>query len=149
MALGLGSTRLGCSAEARPSALFASAFELSLERGVHREVRGLVARAQLTKPDGCVAVAHGTVGVYLEYGDPGLPQRSQGKFVMAIVGHPRIAGGYDIPPTAEGGNVSESTDNFAALYQLLAKHNVRIAMAGDTHDFEYYKERMGSAAMPK
>jgi len=72
-------------------------------------------------------------------------QRSQGKFVMAIVGHPRIAGGYDIPPTAEGGNVSESTDNFAALYQLLAKHNVRIAMAGDTHDFEYYKERMGSA----
>jgi uncharacterized membrane protein HdeD (DUF308 family) len=72
-------------------------------------------------------------------------QRSEGKFVMAIVGHPRIAGGYDIPPTAEGGNVSESTDNFAALYRLLAKHNVRIAMAGDTHDFEYYKERMGSA----
>ena len=34
-------------------------------------------------------------------------QRSQGKFVMAIVGHPRIAGGYDIPPTAEGGNVSD------------------------------------------
>jgi uncharacterized membrane protein HdeD (DUF308 family) len=72
-------------------------------------------------------------------------QRSQGKFVMAIVGHPRIAGGYDIPPTAEGGNVSESTDNFAALYQLLAKHTVRIAMAGDTHDFEYYKEQMGGA----
>jgi hypothetical protein len=71
-------------------------------------------------------------------------ERSAGKFVMAIVGHPRIAGGYDIPPTAEGGNVSESTDNFAALYQLLAKHNVRIAMAGDTHDFEYYKERIGN-----
>ena len=63
---------------------------------------------------------------------------------MAIVGHPRFAGGHDIPPTAEGGNVSDSSEKFAALYQLLVKHNVRIAMAGDTHDFEYYKERIGS-----
>jgi hypothetical protein len=62
---------------------------------------------------------------------------------MAIVGHPRIAGGHDIPQTAEGHDVSESAEKFAALYQLLAKHNVRIAMADDTHDFEYYKERRG------
>jgi len=61
---------------------------------------------------------------------------------MAIVGHPRIAGGRDIPPTAEGHNVSESTQQFAALYQLLANHDVRIAMAGDTHDFEYYREKV-------
>jgi uncharacterized membrane protein HdeD (DUF308 family) len=71
-------------------------------------------------------------------------ERSQGKFIMAIVGHPRFAGGHDIPSTAEGHDVSESSEEFAALYQLLAKHNVRIAMAGDTHDFEYYKERIGS-----
>ena len=71
-------------------------------------------------------------------------ERSRGKFVMTIVGHPRIAGGHDIPTNAEGGDVSESSEKFAALYQLLAKHNVRIAMAGDTHDFEYYKERTGS-----
>jgi uncharacterized membrane protein HdeD (DUF308 family) len=71
-------------------------------------------------------------------------ERSRDKFIMAIVGHPRFAGGHDIPPTAEGGNVSDSSEKFAALYQLLAKHNVRIAMAGDTHDFEYYKERIGS-----
>jgi hypothetical protein len=58
------------------------------------------------------------------------------------VGHPRIAGGHDIPQTAEGHDVSESAEKFAALYQLLAKHNVRIAMAGDTHDFEYYRERL-------
>jgi uncharacterized membrane protein HdeD (DUF308 family) len=70
-------------------------------------------------------------------------ERSQGKFIMAIVGHPRFAGGHDIPSTAEGLDVSESSEKFAALYQLLAKHNVRIAMAGDTHDFEYYKERIG------
>jgi hypothetical protein len=66
--------------------------------------------------------------------------RSQGKFTMAIVGHPRFAGGRDIPDYAEGHDVSGSTDAFAALYRKLASHNVRIAMAGDTHDFEYYRQ---------
>jgi hypothetical protein len=71
--------------------------------------------------------------------------RSRGKFIMAIVGHPRFAGGRDLPPTAEGHDVSESSGNFAALYRLLARHNVRIALAGDTHDFEYYREKIGGA----
>jgi len=31
---------------------------------------------------------------------------------------------------------------FAALYRLLATHNVKVAMAGDTHDFEYYRENI-------
>jgi len=66
--------------------------------------------------------------------------RSGGKFTMAIVGHPRFAGGHDIPPFTEGHDVSESLEKFAALYRLLANHNVKIAMAGDTHDFEYYRE---------
>ena len=43
--------------------------------------------------------------------------RSRGKFTMAIVGHPRFAGGRDLPPTAEGHDVSESSGNFAALYR--------------------------------
>ena len=73
-------------------------------------------------------------------------ERSHGKFIMAIVGHPKIAGGHDIPQVAEGGDVGDSSANFAALYQLLAKHNVRIAMAGDTHDFEYYRERISAGA---
>jgi uncharacterized membrane protein HdeD (DUF308 family) len=68
--------------------------------------------------------------------------RSRGKFTMAIVGHPRFAAGLDIPQIAEGHNVSDSTKQFAALYQLLAHHGVRIAMAGDTHDFEYYREKI-------
>ncbi len=34
--------------------------------------------------------------------------RSRGKFTMAIVGHPRFAGGHDIPSIAEGQDVSES-----------------------------------------
>jgi hypothetical protein len=70
--------------------------------------------------------------------------RSQGKFIMAIVGHPRFAGGSDIPTFAEGQDVSESTEKFAALYRMLSSHNVRIAMAGDTHDFEYYREKISS-----
>ena len=69
--------------------------------------------------------------------------RSRGKFIMAIVGHPRFAGGHDIPPIAEGHDVVRTLANkFAALYRLLANHNVRIAMAGDTHDFEYYREKI-------
>ena len=45
---------------------------------------------------------------------------------MAIVGHPRIAGGHDIPPVAEGQDVAESSEQFAALYRLLATRNVKI-----------------------
>lgn len=75
-------------------------------------------------------------------------ERSRGKFVIAIVGHPRFAGGHDIPPTAEGQNVSESSEKFAALYRLLATHNVSIAMAGDTHDFEYYRENITTGDGP-
>jgi uncharacterized membrane protein HdeD (DUF308 family) len=70
--------------------------------------------------------------------------RSRGKFTMAIVGHPRFAGGRDTPMIAEGHNVSDSSESFAELYRLLASHNVRIAMAGDTHDFEYYREKISS-----
>ena len=68
--------------------------------------------------------------------------RSRGKFTMAIVGHPHFAGGHNTPQVAEGHDVSESSEQFAALYQLLASHNVRVAMAGDTHDFEYYREKI-------
>jgi uncharacterized membrane protein HdeD (DUF308 family) len=63
--------------------------------------------------------------------------RSRGKLVMAIVGHPRFAGGHDT-----------ATDELAALYALLARNGVTIAMAGDTHDFEYYREpRAGEAPL--
>jgi hypothetical protein len=56
------------------------------------------------------------------------------------------AGGHDTPQIAEGHDVTESSEKFAALYQLLTKHNVRIAMAGDTHDFEYYREKIAAVA---
>jgi uncharacterized membrane protein HdeD (DUF308 family) len=58
-------------------------------------------------------------------------ERSRSKFAIAIVGHPRFAGGRD---------TAEADEKFTALYQLLTSYGVRIAMAGDTHDFEYYWE---------
>jgi hypothetical protein len=70
--------------------------------------------------------------------------RSHGKFTMAILGHPRFAGGLGSPMNAEGHGVSDSSETFTALYRLLANHNVKIAMVGDTHDFEYYREQIGS-----
>jgi 3',5'-cyclic AMP phosphodiesterase CpdA len=54
-----------------------------------------------------------------------------GKFKMAILGHPLYACGEY--------RASENAD-FAALHQLLREHDVRVVMAGDTHDLEYYRE---------
>jgi hypothetical protein len=53
--------------------------------------------------------------------------RSRGKFIMAIVGHPRFAGGRD---------TTIGDEKFAALYRLLVRNGVTVTMAGDTHDFE-------------
>src|SRR5262249_5359260 len=60
----------------------------------------------------------------------GALDRGQGKFIIAIVGHPRFAGGRD---TTIGG------EKFASLYRLLESRGVTVMMAGDTHDFEYYR----------
>jgi uncharacterized membrane protein HdeD (DUF308 family) len=65
----------------------------------------------------------------------GALDRARGKFIMAIVGHPRFAGGRD---------TSIGDEKFAALYRLLESRGVTMAMAGDTHDFEYYRVAGGS-----
>ena len=71
----------------------------------------------------------------------GALDRARGKFIMAIVGHPRFAGGKD---------TSVGDEKFAALYRLLESRGVTIAMAGDTHDFEYYKtELMSGSSGPR
>ncbi|MBK6426965.1 MAG: DUF308 domain-containing protein [Blastocatellia bacterium] len=58
-------------------------------------------------------------------------ERSRGTSTMVILGHPFYAGGYDQWRT---------NPDFAAIRELLVKHDVPIVMAGDTHDFEYYRE---------
>jgi uncharacterized membrane protein HdeD (DUF308 family) len=67
--------------------------------------------------------------------------RSRGKLIIAIVGHPRFAGGYDTAPPDGGAEGNGFPKELGALYQLLAQSGVRIAMAGDTHDFEYYRQQ--------
>jgi len=57
--------------------------------------------------------------------------RARGKTKMAVIGHPFYAGGFD---------QTEGNDDFSRLRKLLVDEGVTIMMAGDTHDFEYYRE---------
>jgi hypothetical protein len=57
--------------------------------------------------------------------------RAKGKTIMAVVGHPFYAGGYD---------ETFGREDFIRLKQLLLDRGVTIMMAGDTHDLEYYAD---------
>jgi len=83
-------------------------------------------------------------------------ERSRGKFVMAILGHPlyaggRYQGGTDEPLAGEGVaqdglteiaglRLGPESTSFAAIHRLLREHQVEVVMAGDTHYFEHYQE---------
>ena len=56
-------------------------------------------------------------------------ERSKGTFTMAIIGHPFYAAG--LSQIGEG--------SFKEVHDLLKSNGVRVMMAGDTHDFEYYR----------
>lgn len=56
--------------------------------------------------------------------------RAKGTFTMAIMGHPFYAAGRSEMETA----------SFREVHDLLRAHGVRVMMAGDTHDFEYYSD---------
>jgi uncharacterized membrane protein HdeD (DUF308 family) len=73
-------------------------------------------------------------------------KRAQGKFVMAILGHPLYAGGrYQGGPEAAGEwDGAKDSEPFAAIHRLLKEHEVPVVMAGDTHYFEHYVERYGA-----
>jgi hypothetical protein len=57
--------------------------------------------------------------------------RARGKLTMAVLGHPLYAKAFDM---------TSDNPEFARLKRLLVDHGVTIVMAGDTHDFEYYRE---------
>ena len=57
--------------------------------------------------------------------------RARGKMIVAVLGHPFYAGGYDQRPGFE---------DFARLYDRLKASGVAMVMAGDTHDLEHYTE---------
>jgi len=56
-------------------------------------------------------------------------ERSKGDFTMAIVGHPFYAAGRS----------QIGQESLKEVHELLKSHDVRVMMAGDTHDFEYYR----------
>ena len=57
-------------------------------------------------------------------------ERSKGAFTMAIIGHPFYAAG--LSQIGDG--------SFKEVHDLLKSNGVRVLMAGDTHDFEYYRD---------
>jgi len=65
--------------------------------------------------------------------------RADGKVVLALLGHPPLAGGLD-----------QTRDNepFAAITRLLREHHVHVVMAGDTHDLEYYRQPVTDDGKP-
>lgn len=58
--------------------------------------------------------------------------RAANNFKLVVLGHPfYVAGKYQ----------GRGDHAFDALHELLRRHQVDIAMAGDTHDFEFYREK--------
>ncbi len=58
-------------------------------------------------------------------------EASKNKFIFVLLGHPLYAiGEYQ----------GDMNEDFTALHNLLRQYNVKIAMAGDTHDLEHYVE---------
>jgi len=64
--------------------------------------------------------------------------RSRGHFTMVIAGHPFYAAGE---------YAGDADPSFLAMHALLKEHGVSVVMAGDTHDFEYYREPGEAGAM--
>ncbi len=56
--------------------------------------------------------------------------RSAGTFTIAILGHPFYAAGRS----------QIGDESFRDVHELLRSRGVRVMMAGDTHDFEYYRD---------
>ncbi len=76
-------------------------------------------------------------------------ERSKGKFIMALVGHPKYAGGHDTTtPSSDSAAPDfsrrllshDAALSLRGLYAMLERAGARVLMAGDTHDFEYYLE---------
>ena len=67
-------------------------------------------------------------------------ERARGAFRMVILGHPLYAG---------GAYQAGSNESFAAIHRLLKEHEVEVVMAGDTHDFEYYREPYAGKRRPQ
>lgn len=61
--------------------------------------------------------------------------RAGGNFKLVVLGHPFYAAGRY---TASG------DEGFSEIHNLLKRYKVDAVMAGDTHDFEYYREKFNT-----
>ena len=64
-------------------------------------------------------------------------QRAGDNFKLVVLGHPLYAAG-----SYQG----EHSDSLAELHQLFRQYNVDVTMAGDYHDFEFYREMYQGAS---
>src|SRR6185436_8492938 len=64
-------------------------------------------------------------------------ERARGRFTMVILGHPLFVG---------GAYQGDGDEDFGAIHRILRRHRVPVVMAGDTHDFEYYRETYEDSA---
>ena len=64
-------------------------------------------------------------------------QRAGDNFKFVVLGHPLYAAGY---------YQGEHSDSLAELHQLFQQYNVDVTMAGDYHDFEFYREEYQEAS---
>jgi len=67
-------------------------------------------------------------------------QRAGKNFKMVVLGHPFLVAGRD---------AAKGDKDFSEIRDLLRHFEVDIAMAGDTHDFEFYREPYASPGGPK
>lgn len=66
--------------------------------------------------------------------------RAGNNFKLVILGHPFYVA---------GANTAEGDEAFTKLHETLKRFSVDVVMAGDTHDFEFYKERYASQSIQK
>ncbi len=66
--------------------------------------------------------------------------RAGNNFKLAILGHPFFVAGE---------NTAANDEAFTKLYETLKRYSVDVVMAGDTHNFEFYKERYQSQSSQK
>ena len=66
--------------------------------------------------------------------------RAGTNFKLVVLGHPFLVAGAD---------TTANDPEFQKIYETMKRFSVDIVMAGDTHDFEFYKEKYATESAPK
>ena len=66
--------------------------------------------------------------------------RAGTNFKLVVLGHPFLVAGAD---------TTENDPEFRKIYETMKRFSVDIVMAGDTHDFEFYKEKYSTESTQK